>query len=151
MVLLNLSAADMHWIGLSSIDEICLGQIKVFFARFRHPPYYLYAWVCCVKKVASANQVVLRARLSEHQLAELQNATLRIKKMKIRKLDEKAKEFKQRKVYKRGDPKTSMWWEYVQGGTWVDLKSRDGKLSRRRFRTHWTFSHHMLVFGSLHW
>ena len=45
-----------------------------------------------------------------------------------------AKKFVQRKVFIRRNPRASMWWEYVLGGTWADPISRDGKLFRRRFR-----------------
>ena len=46
----------------------------------------------------------------------------------------KVKNIRPRLVFKRRDINHSQWWEYVQGGTWADAKSRDGKLSRRRFR-----------------
>jgi hypothetical protein len=51
------------------------------------------------------------------------------------KIGPKEKKFVPRLVYPRRDPKSSMWWEYVLGGTWADPTSRDGKTFRRRFRT----------------
>lgn len=45
------------------------------------------------------------------------------------------KKFRSRLIYPKKDPRNSMWWEYVLGGTWADPSSRDGKTFRGRFRT----------------
>ena len=55
------------------------------------------------------------------------------------------KKFAPRLIFPRRDPRCSMWWEYVLGGTWADPSSRDGKSFRARFRTTHEFFINLVV------
>ena len=55
------------------------------------------------------------------------------------------KKFVPRLIYPRRDPRCSMWWEYVLGGTWADPSRRDGKSFRARFRTTHEFFMNLVV------
>ena len=87
------------------------------------------------KKKSFDIKVFLMKRKLQRELAVASPKDGRIKK----------KKFVPRLVYPKKDPKLSMWWEYVLGGTWADMTGRDGKAFRQRFRVTHEFFLNLVV------
>ena len=79
-----------------------------------------------------------RRRALRQNKEESSRRTKEMEEMKVGRLRKKIP-FRKRLVYVKKNPKNSLWWEYVMGGSYADPTSRDGKAFRARFRTTHSF------------